>query len=56
MLTRHISRRAAAYIDGELMPQQAELHMQGCSRCRAEYEQVKLGMASLEESSFSRSA
>lgn len=48
MLTRHISRRAAAYLDGELQPQQAELHMQGCARCRADYEQVRAGMASLE--------
>jgi FecR protein/Putative zinc-finger len=51
MLTRHISRRLAAYIDGQLAhrpARQAELHIGQCARCRAEYEQVKVGMATLE--------
>ena len=49
--TRHFSRQLAAYIDGELAPQEAQragLHMVGCGRCRSEYEQVKFGMAVLE--------
>ena len=52
MFTRHISGQLAAHIDGELAPhkaQQAELHMEHCARCRAEREQVRFGMAILEE-------
>jgi predicted anti-sigma-YlaC factor YlaD len=51
MWTRHVSRELTALLDGELPEreaQQAELHIEGCARCRAEYEQVKFGMATLE--------
>ena len=52
MFTRHISRQLAAHIDGELAPhkaQQAELHMEQCTRCRAAREQVRLGVAALDD-------
>src|SRR5262249_38204073 len=51
MFTRHISRRLAAYIDGELAPRrsrQAEVHLERCTRCRVECEQVRFGMESLD--------
>jgi predicted anti-sigma-YlaC factor YlaD len=51
MFTRHLSRQLAAYIDGEFAQrktQQAELHLKQCARCRAECEQVGLGMAMVE--------
>ena len=51
MFTRHVSRQLAAYIDGELThlrAQQTEHHLQECSRCRAEFEQVREGMAAIE--------
>jgi anti-sigma factor RsiW len=49
--TRHISRQLAAQLDGELSQpkaQQAELHLRECPRCRAECEQVRLGMQMVE--------
>ncbi len=52
MLTGHVSRQLAAYIDDELAPrnaQRAELHMEQCARCRAECDRVKFGMAVLEQ-------
>src|SRR5215472_12794164 len=50
MLTRHISRRLAAYLDGALSDteaRRAELHLRGCARCRAEYEQSRSAKAAL---------
>ncbi|MGA2741516.1 MAG: FecR domain-containing protein [Bryobacteraceae bacterium] len=49
--TRHISRQLAAYLDGQLTQpraQRAEIHLRQCTRCRAEYEQVRLGMQMVE--------
>ena len=51
MFTRHISRQLAAHIDDQLSQpkaRQAELHLWQCPQCRAECEQVRWGMASLE--------
>ena len=51
MFTSHVSRRLAAYIDGELSPRrarQAELHLGRCAHCRAEREQVGFGIAMVE--------
>jgi anti-sigma factor RsiW len=51
MLTRHISRQLAAHLDGQLAQpraQRAEIHLRRCSRCQAEYEQVRLGMQAAE--------
>ena len=51
MLTRHVSRRLAAYVDGELAPRNAqhvEFHMGRCARCRTDYEHVRFGMSIVE--------
>jgi hypothetical protein len=51
MFTRHISAKLAAYVDGELAEpdtRRAERHLGQCVRCHAECEQVKLGIAALE--------
>lgn len=51
MFTKHVSRQLAAYVDGALARRQAlqcEIHIEQCAKCRADYEQVKLGMASVE--------
>jgi hypothetical protein len=50
MFTRHVSRRLAAYIDGELSLQEAarvERHAAQCADCRAERERVEFGMEAL---------
>jgi hypothetical protein len=52
MFTRHISRRLAAHFDGQLalsLAQQAEIHLRQCARCQAECEQVRAGMALIEQ-------
>jgi FecR-like protein/putative zinc finger protein len=44
MLTRHISRRLVAYLDGALPDHEArraELHLRDCVRCRTECEQIR---------------
>ena len=51
MFTRHVSRQITAHLDGQLSQpkaRQAELHLRQCPQCRAECEQVRWGMASLE--------
>ena len=51
MFTSHISGQLAAYIDGGLAPRkarQAELHMEQCASCRVECDQVRFGIAVLE--------
>jgi len=51
MFTRHVSRQLAAHIDGELAPsraRQVELHAAQCAQCRAEREQVRFGMETIE--------
>jgi anti-sigma factor RsiW len=51
MFARHVSRWLAGHIDGELAPrkaQQVELHLGQCADCRAECEQVRFGMATVE--------
>ncbi|MFN0169979.1 MAG: FecR domain-containing protein [Bryobacteraceae bacterium] len=50
MFDRHLSRKLAAFIDGERAPartRQEEAHLARCARCRAELEQVRLGMSLL---------
>ncbi len=50
MFTRHVSRRLAFYVDGELperRAQQIERHMRQCAQCRFECEQVRRGMAAV---------
>ncbi len=51
MFTRHISRRLAAHLDGQLSPRQArqaEIHLRDCLRCREESERVRQGVALME--------
>ena len=51
MFTKHISQRIAALADGAMSEpeaRRAELHLRECPRCRTEYEQVRAGMAMVE--------
>ena len=51
MFSRHVSRQLAAHLDGELTSQKAqqvELHVAQCELCRADREQVRLGMEMVE--------
>src|SRR5580658_1440933 len=51
MFRKHIPRQIAALLDGQLAQakaQQAEIHLRECARCRAEYEQIGLGMQLME--------
>ena len=51
MFTKHVSRRLAAHLDGQLAgrkAQQTELHLRQCPDCRAECDQIKWGMAIVE--------
>jgi hypothetical protein len=44
MLTRHVSRRLAAYVDGQLEAADAhavEAHLARCERCRAELDEIR---------------
>ncbi|MGI9166441.1 MAG: zf-HC2 domain-containing protein [Pyrinomonadaceae bacterium] len=46
MFLNHITRELSAYHHGELSPQDSRAvaeHLIGCQRCRAEFEQIKLG-------------
>ena len=48
MLTRHVSRRLAAYVDGQLRPterQAVEAHLAACERCRTELDEVRFASA-----------
>ena len=52
MFTRHVSRQLAAHLDGRLaqpMAQHVELHLRECPRCQADCEQVRQGMAIMEQ-------
>ena len=52
MFTKHISRKVAAHIDGQLSQAEAartELHLQRCADCQAEAEQVGLGMEMVKQ-------
>jgi hypothetical protein len=47
MLGQHYTRQLSAYAHGELAPGETArvaAHLDGCRRCRAEYEEVKLGI------------
>ena len=51
MFTKHVSRKLAAHLDGQLpqpKAQQTELHLRQCPECRAERDQIKWGMAIVE--------
>jgi predicted anti-sigma-YlaC factor YlaD len=51
LLSKHVSHQLAAYIDGELLAQEAqrvERHLATCQRCQEEREQTQFGMAILD--------
>ena len=52
MLGRHVSRRLAAYIDGELPSREAQhigRHLERCVHCQADFERVKFAMSAMEQ-------
>ena len=47
MFTKHYKKQLSAYAHGELGPEDSELvaaHLKGCASCRAEFEEIKLGV------------
>ena len=47
MFTKHVKRDLSAYAHGELTTQEAERvarHLQTCANCRAEFDEIKLGV------------
>src|SRR5438094_4236766 len=52
MLGRHVSRRLAAYIDGELPAREAQhigRHLERCVHCQADFERLKFAMSAMEQ-------
>src|SRR4030095_15754990 len=52
MFSKHVSKDLSAYCHGELAPEQAQQfaeHLIACSRCRAELEEIKLGIKFAEQ-------
>src|SRR4030095_1085363 len=52
MFSKHVSKDVSAYCHGELSPEQAQQfaeHLIACSRCRAEFEEIKLGVKLAEQ-------
>jgi hypothetical protein len=51
MLTRHVSRHLAAYLDSRLSPSTArrvERHLQTCAKCQGERDQIAQAMTAIE--------
>src|SRR5258708_37094712 len=47
MLSKHVNKELSAYCHGELSAEEARRvaeHLIGCSRCRPEFEEIKLGV------------
>src|SRR5688500_5247633 len=47
MFSKHVTRDLSAYCHGELSPQDSRAiaeHLIGCQQCRAEFEEIKLGV------------
>ncbi|MGH9904087.1 MAG: anti-sigma factor family protein, partial [Pyrinomonadaceae bacterium] len=52
MFSKHVSKELSAYCHGEVRPQDSKRiaeHLISCQRCRAEYEEVKLGIRFAEK-------
>src|SRR4030095_9568041 len=52
MFSKHVSKDLSAYCHGELSPEQAQQfaeHLIACSRCRAEFDEIKLGIKLAEQ-------
>src|SRR5689334_5939803 len=48
----HVSKKLSAYLHGELPREEARRtgeHLLGCSRCHAEYEEIKFGAQMVQE-------
>jgi len=51
VLTSHVSNRLAAYVDGEVTPNDVrtiERHLAECARCRTDHQQLRLAAATLK--------
>jgi hypothetical protein len=47
MFSEHVTKKLSAYCHGEIAPDESRLvaeHLIACSRCRAQYEEIKLGV------------
>src|SRR5882672_2452096 len=47
MFSKHVSKQLSAYCQGELSAEETRRvaeHLIGCNRCRAEFEEIKLGV------------
>ena len=47
MFTKHVKKHLSAYAHGELTTEEAERvagHLRACANCRAEFDQIKLGV------------
>ena len=52
MFGKHVSKLASAYCHDELSPEESRRvaeHLIGCNRCRAEFEEIKLGVKFAEQ-------
>ena len=52
MLSNHVTEDLSAYCNGELAPAESRVvaeHLIGCSQCRAEFEEIKLGVKFAEQ-------
>lgn len=52
MFVKHVSKDLSAYCHGELSPEESRRlaeHLIGCPRCRAEFEEIKLGVRFAEQ-------
>src|SRR6201988_2624731 len=52
MLSQHVSKNAAAYCHGELSSEESKQfaeHIMSCATCRAEFEEIKLGIKLAEQ-------
>lgn len=52
MFSKHVNKELSAYCHGEVAPTEARAiaeHLIGCQRCRAEFEEIKLGVKFAEE-------
>ena len=55
MFGKHVSKLASAYCHDELLPEESRRvaeHLIGCNRCRAEFEEIKLGVKFAEQLLF----
>ena len=47
MFSKHVTKELSAYCHGEVAPDESRQiaeHLIGCNRCRAQFEEIKLGV------------